>query len=144
MRPAGGQIVIFGKPGHAEVVGLTGQTDGTAIIVSSPNDIDAIDFSRPIRLYSQTTKSREEYQQLRDNIASRLPVGADFIAYLRRSAPNAVNFGIVVNEAAKNEIGFDETKTVNRLVEVFKTLEGGSVILFHEKDGQLTDAKKLF
>jgi hypothetical protein len=69
---------------------------------------------------------------------------ADFIAYLRRSAPNAVNFGIVVNEAAKNEIGFDETKTVNRLVEVFKTLEGGSVILFHEKDGQLTDAKKLF
>ena len=81
MRPAGGQIVIFGKPGHAEVVGLTGQTDGTAIIVSSPNDIDAIDFSRPIRLYSQTTKSREEYQQLRDNIASRLPVGADFIAY---------------------------------------------------------------
>jgi pyridoxine 5'-phosphate synthase PdxJ len=69
---------------------------------------------------------------------------ADFIAYLRRSAPNAVNFGIVINEAANNEIGFDEAKTVNRLVEVFKTLEGGSVILFHEKDGQLTDAKKLF
>ena len=60
------------------------------------------------------------------------------------SAPNAVTFGIVVNEGAKNEIGFAETKTVNRLVEVLKTLEGGSVILFHEKDGQLTDAKKLF
>ncbi len=81
MRPVGGQIVIFGKPGHAEVVGLTGQTDGTAIIVSSPDDIGAIDFQRPIRLYSQTTKSREEYQRLRDNIASRLPKGADFVAY---------------------------------------------------------------
>ena len=68
----------------------------------------------------------------------------EFINYLRRPAPNAVTFGIVVNEAAKNEIGFDETKTVNRLVEVLKTLEGGSAILFHEKDGQLTDAKKLF
>ena len=81
MRRVGGQIVIFGKPGHAEVVGLTGQTDGTAIIVSSPNDIGAIDIQRPIRLYSQTTKSREEYQQLIDNISERLPEGADFIAY---------------------------------------------------------------
>ena len=81
MRPVNGQIVIFGKPGHAEVVGLTGQTDGTAIIVSGPDDISAIDFHRPIRLYSQTTKSREEYQRLQDNIASHLPEGADFVAY---------------------------------------------------------------
>jgi 4-hydroxy-3-methylbut-2-enyl diphosphate reductase len=81
MRPVNGQIVIFGKPGHAEVVGLTGQTGGTAIIVSHPDDISAIDFRRPIRLYSQTTKSREEYQRLRDNIAGRLPEGADFVAY---------------------------------------------------------------
>ena len=81
MRQRRGQIVIFGKPGHAEVVGLTGQTDGTAIIVSSPDDISSIDVSRPIRLYSQTTKSREEYQRLMDNISIRLPEGADFIAF---------------------------------------------------------------
>lgn len=81
MLPVNGQIVIFGKPGHAEVVGLTGQTGGTAIIVSSPQDIGSIDFSRPIRLYSQTTKSREEYRQLIENISRRLPQGADFIAY---------------------------------------------------------------
>lgn len=81
MLPVNGQIVIFGKPGHAEVVGLTGQTGGTAIIVSSPQDICSIDFSRPIRLYSQTTKSREEYRQLIENISRRLPLGADFIAY---------------------------------------------------------------
>jgi 4-hydroxy-3-methylbut-2-enyl diphosphate reductase len=72
MQRVGGQIVIFGKPGHAEVVGLTGQTDGSAIIVSNPSDLDAIDFSRPIRLFSQTTKSREEYQQLIDNITEKL------------------------------------------------------------------------
>lgn len=81
MRRLGGQMVVFGKPGHAEVVGLTGQTDDTATIVSSPDDISAIDFQRPIRLYSQTTKSREEYRQLIDNISSRLPEDADFIAY---------------------------------------------------------------
>lgn len=81
MRRVDGQIVIFGKPGHAEVVGLTGQTDGTAVIASSPDDLAAIDFARPIRLYSQTTKSRDEYRQLIDNISSRLPQGADFVAY---------------------------------------------------------------
>lgn len=81
MRHIGGQIVIFGKPGHAEVVGLTGQTDGTAVIVSSSDDISAIDFQRPIRLYSQTTKSREEYGQLIENIQRHLPQGADFVAY---------------------------------------------------------------
>ena len=76
-----GQVVIFGKQGHAEVIGLNGQTDGTAIIVSNPDEIDAIDFSRPIRLYSQTTKSREDYRRLIQNIQVRLPQGADFIAY---------------------------------------------------------------
>ena len=81
MRRVDGQIVIFGKPGHAEVVGLTGQTDGTAVIASTPDDLDSIDFTRPIRLYSQTTKSREEYQQLIANIQSRLPQGADFVAF---------------------------------------------------------------
>ena len=81
MRRVNGQIVIFGKPGHAEVIGLTGQTDGTAIIVSTPDDIAAVDMQRPIRLYSQTTKSREEYLRLQDNIKSRLPGKSDFIAY---------------------------------------------------------------
>lgn len=81
MQRVGGQIVIFGKPGHAEVVGLTGQTDGTAVIASTPDDLGNIDFSRPISLYSQTTKSREEYQQLIANIQSRLLPGADFVAF---------------------------------------------------------------
>lgn len=68
-----GQVVIFGKPGHAEVIGLNGQTQNTAVIVSNPNDIDHIDFSRPIRLYSQTTKSKEDYISLIDNIKRHIP-----------------------------------------------------------------------
>lgn len=67
-----GQVVIFGKPGHAEVIGLCGQTDNTAIVVSSPDDLGQIDFTRPIRLYSQTTKSKEDYAQLIRNIEKRI------------------------------------------------------------------------
>ena len=55
MQQVGGQVVIFGKQGHAEVIGLNGQTNNTAIIVSHPSDVDNVDFSRPIRLFSQTT-----------------------------------------------------------------------------------------
>ena len=68
MVAVGGQVVIFGKKGHAEVIGLNGQTNNSAIIVSSPDDIEGIDFQRPIRLYSQTTKSREDYTLLIENI----------------------------------------------------------------------------
>ena len=81
MRLVGGQVLIFGKPGHAEVRGLSGQTDGTAVIVSSADALDGIDMSRPMRLYSQTTKSRDEYRRLIANIEARLPEGADFVAY---------------------------------------------------------------
>ena len=81
MRQRSGQIVIFGKPGHAEVIGLNGQTEGTAVIVSREDELEHIDPLRPIRLYSQTTKSREEYQRLIENIRLRLPEGADFVAY---------------------------------------------------------------
>lgn len=85
MAAIGGQVAIFGKKGHAEVVGLNGQTGNTAIIVSSPDDIDAIDVRRPLRLYSQTTMSREEYNRLISNIETRIAemrvTDADFVAY---------------------------------------------------------------
>lgn len=72
MRNVGGQVVIFGKPGHAEVVGLNGQTGNSAIIVSSPDDLSMIDFQRPIRLFSQTTQNQEEYNLLISNIKQRV------------------------------------------------------------------------
>ena len=79
-----GQVVIFGKPGHAEVIGLCGQTAGTAVVVSHPDDLEAVDFTRPIRLYSQTTKNKEEYRRLIENIKARMACSnesPDFIAY---------------------------------------------------------------
>lgn len=81
MRACNGQIVLFGKPGHAEVIGLNGQCQGQAVIVSREDELEHIDFTRPIRLYSQTTKSRDEYRRLIANIEARLPQGADFVAY---------------------------------------------------------------
>ncbi len=60
----GTQIVIFGKPGHAEVTGLLGQTDNTAIIIETVAEAVKLDFTKPIYLFSQTTKSLEEFGQL--------------------------------------------------------------------------------
>lgn len=71
LSPAG-QVVIFGKPGHAEVIGLCGQTDNSAIVASTPDDLEGIDFARPIRLYSQTTKSKDEFSLLIKNIEARI------------------------------------------------------------------------
>ena len=58
------QILIFGKQGHAEVVGLLGQTHGKGIVISAIEDIDSIDTSRPTRLFSQTTQNIDEYRNL--------------------------------------------------------------------------------
>lgn len=62
------QIVIFGQKGHAEVIGLEGQTNNTAIVVEGINDLDKLDYKRPIYLFSQTTKSVEEFEAIVDEI----------------------------------------------------------------------------
>lgn len=65
------QIVIYGKLGHAEVNGLVGQTDGQAIVVESVDDLDKIDYTRDIALFSQTTKSLEGYSRIIAEIERR-------------------------------------------------------------------------
>jgi 4-hydroxy-3-methylbut-2-enyl diphosphate reductase len=60
----GAQIVIFGKKGHAEVIGLEGQTNNTAIVIENRKDVDRLDFARPIYLFAQTTKSVEEFEAI--------------------------------------------------------------------------------
>jgi 4-hydroxy-3-methylbut-2-en-1-yl diphosphate reductase len=65
------QIVIYGKPGHAEVNGLVGQTQGSAIVITGPNDLDKLDYSRPIALFSQTTKSTDRFYALKAEIEKR-------------------------------------------------------------------------
>ena len=66
------QIVIYGKPGHAEVIGLQGQTNNTAIVIESADQLDRLDFERPIYLFSQTTKSVEGFQSLVEAIQSQI------------------------------------------------------------------------
>ncbi len=68
----GGQVVIFGNPGHPETIGLMGHTGGGAIIVTDPSDLGKIDPQRPVDLFSQTTKNSDEYRKLEENIRQRM------------------------------------------------------------------------
>ena len=71
MHEVGGQVVILGKKGHAEVVGLAGQAEGQAIIVESADDLDQVDFSRPVYLLSQTTQPLVLFEQVRAEVLRR-------------------------------------------------------------------------
>lgn len=77
--PADPLILIYGKPGHAEVNGLVGQTGGRAIVVRDVTDLDGVDMSRDIRLYSQTTKSLDGFREIVAEIQRRKETaGGDF------------------------------------------------------------------
>ena len=71
MQAIGGQVVILGKRGHAEVVGLTGQVEAQTIVIEGEQDLDQIDFSRPIYLLSQTTQSIALFNRLGEMIRQR-------------------------------------------------------------------------
>ena len=77
----GGQIVIFGKKGHAEVLGLVGQTQSSAIVIESFEEVKRLNFTRNIYLYSQTTKSLDEFRQIIDYIQSHIAPGAIFRSF---------------------------------------------------------------
>lgn len=72
IRAHQGQIVIFGKPGHAEVVGLMGQTLNEGILVSSPEDLEKIDVTKPVWLFAQTTMSIRDYDNFASLIRARM------------------------------------------------------------------------
>lgn len=80
MKQCGGQLVILGKHGHAEVVGLIGQVGGDAVVIESEAEVDAIDFSRPVYLLSQTTQSVALFERLCKIIEDRLTDGATLTA----------------------------------------------------------------
>ena len=75
------QIVIFGKKGHAEVLGLVGQTDSSAIVIENFDEVKRLDFTRDIYLYSQTTKSLDEYHRIIDYIQSHISPSATFKSF---------------------------------------------------------------
>lgn len=71
MRQCGGQVVILGKKGHAEVIGLTGQVDSPTLVIENLDDLESIDFTRPIYLLSQTTQSLELFEAVGKKILVR-------------------------------------------------------------------------
>lgn len=75
------QVVIFGKKGHAEVLGLVGQTEGKAIVIESFDEVAKLDFSRDIYLYSQTTKSLDEFQRIIEYIQRHISPKATFKSF---------------------------------------------------------------
>lgn len=90
------QIVIYGKPGHAEVIGLQGQTNDTAIVIESAEQLDRLDFSRPIYLFSQTTKSVEGFNRLVEAIKLkiedlRLKISFEYHDTICRNVANRVS-----------------------------------------------------
>ncbi len=74
-------IVIFGKNGHAEVLGLVGQTEGKAIVIEQFEDVKQLDFSRDIYLYSQTTKSLDEFHRIIEYIQQHISPEATFKSF---------------------------------------------------------------
>ena len=76
-----GQIVIFGKKGHAEVLGLVGQTHSNAIVIESFEEVKRLDFSRDIYLYSQTTKSLDEFHRIIEYIQTHISSEASFKSF---------------------------------------------------------------
>jgi len=86
----GSQIVIFGRPGHAEVLGLVGQTEGHAIVLDKLSDAEQLDFTRSIRLFSQTTKPLQEFRDIVTYIQSHIqpPATLQYVDTVCRQVAN--------------------------------------------------------
>jgi 4-hydroxy-3-methylbut-2-enyl diphosphate reductase len=72
MKATGGTVVIAGKKGHPEVIGLSGHTGHNAVVAESPDDVAHIDFHKPVHLFAQTTISRQVFEEIREYVRSRM------------------------------------------------------------------------
>ena len=121
------QIVIYGKNGHAEVLGLVGQTRGQAIVIENLSEVHRLDFSKDIRLYSQTTKSLDEFRQIVTYIKEHISPEASFEYYdticrqVANRMPNIQTFAanhdliffVCGRKSSNGKILFHECKKVN-------------------------------
>ena len=129
-----GSIVIFGKKGHAGVLGLVGQTQSTAIVIENFDEVKKLDFSHDIFLYSQTTKSLDEFHRIIDYIQSHIAPGAVFKSFdticrnVANRMPNISQFAtkhdlilfVCGRKSSNGKVLFNECLRVNpntRLVE---------------------------
>lgn len=90
MKEHEGQIVIYGQPGHAEVIGLTGQTKGKAIIIMHDEDLEKIDFTKPVTLFSQTTKSTKGFYRIRAMIEERMKAASQDLQTINFNANDSI------------------------------------------------------
>jgi 4-hydroxy-3-methylbut-2-enyl diphosphate reductase len=123
----GGQVVIYGQTGHAEVKGLVGQTEGKAIVIQEEKDLDKIDFSKKVHLFSQTTKDLEHYRLLTEEISKRMVRKDDFIfsdticRQVANRIPNIINFAqrndIILfvggKQSSNGKVLFEHCKNIN-------------------------------
>ena len=121
------QIAIFGKNGHAEVLGLVGQTQGTAIVIETPEEIQKLDFNNDIRLYSQTTKSLEGFRKIVEYTNENISKNATFEYHdticrqVANRMPNIQNFAkqhelilfVCGKKSSNGRVLFDQCKSVN-------------------------------
>ena len=121
------QIVIFGKPGHAEVLGLVGQTESKAIVIANVEEVKRLDFSRDIYLYSQTTKSLDEFHRIIEYIQEHISPQATFKSFdticrqVANRMPNISSFAtrhdlvlfVCGRKSSNGKVLFNECKSVN-------------------------------
>ena len=121
------QIVIYGKNGHAEVLGLVGQTNGEAIVIENLGEANQLDFTKDIRLYSQTTKSVDEFWQIVEYIKAHISSEASFEYFdticrqVANRMPNirdfATNHDLILfvcgRKSSNGKILYQECKQVN-------------------------------
>lgn len=133
LKQHNGQIVIYGKKGHPEVTGLVGQTNGEAIVVSSIEDLNLIDTSRKVTLFSQTTMSYKGFETIKEEIRTRLDKNVDFkhhntiCAQVGNRAPHLRTF------AAKYDVivfvGGEKSSNAKVLFEVCKEINPSSFFI---------------
>ena len=121
------QIVIFGKPGHAAVLGLVGQTESKAIVIANVEEVKQLDFTRDIYLYSQTTKSLDEFHRIIEYIQEHISPEATFKSFdticrqVANRMPNISAFAtrhdlvlfVCGRKSSNGKVLYNECKSVN-------------------------------
>lgn len=121
------QIVIYGHHGHAEVNGLVGQTDGKAIVIEDESELNKVDFSKNIRLFSQTTKSLDGFNHLVETLTNKTDEGINFEHYdticrqVANRIPNITNFAeqndIIIfvsgKKSSNGKVLYEHSKKIN-------------------------------
>ena len=121
------QIVIFGKKGHAEVLGLVGQTHSNAIVIEHFDEVSQLDFSRDIYLYSQTTKSLDEFHRIIEYIQEHISPNATFKSFdticrsVANRMPNISQFAsrhdlilfVCGRKSSNGRVLFEECRRIN-------------------------------